>query len=737
MLTKILYRKQTMVDFISDFDNLFHGIDKSRVRQVVDIQKGSKNDLRLDFYSALLNRLQTPSATLLRVIPDIFANHVEYVHTLLPLVIEDSIATIGESKREGGIPAQCNFSCRWGSSFTLLSCTCSHENHFRGNELLKIIDSSGTVHWGVVKSGTRVETSGHSSIEILILSISNFSGEKILLQVEQDTTSSLRQYTSVQRAPLCSLLPELMATRLLKKKKKAKQKMSIEIDPRLEYYFNPSQATAIQTVIAKKEGVTLIQGPPGTGKTRTILGIISLLMENDDECQQGIMVCAPSNTAVDELTRKLSEGLLTLYGGGTRRKQPRVLRVSAFGRGESCAEVLLRNVAKPSKSVVQALSKNEREAIETGIEDAFALGFHSYHIDEFLDKRDALRMSCRSTEWSARSDAIQQADVVLCTLSMAVSPAMTRAAASFKTVIIDEAAQAVEPDTLIPLCYNCKRLVLVGDPCQLPSTVRSMEAVQNKYERSMMERLISAGMPVHLLNTQYRMHPAIRSFPARYFYDDLLKDAEVLETATKQFYDKWYFRPYLFFNLIGSTEFVRGTSLCNDIEARFAVCLLHCIRAELPSLSSSFSIITPYRAQLSKINQELDYVHINRGSVEVNTIDGFQGKESDIVIFSTVRTKTEASCNDVDYDDVDSDSKANANPIGFLSDRRRMNVALTRAKSALWVIGNADTLNSNPDWGELVSDVNRRGLVVDVEVDESGVVFEGRCTMTNETHRFF
>jgi DNA polymerase III delta prime subunit len=734
-----------MVDFISDFDNLFHGINKSRVRQIVNVQKGNKNDVRLDFYSALLNRLQCPSATLLRVIPDIFANHVEYVHTLLPLVIEDAVATIGESKKEekgGGVPVQCNFFCRWGSSFTLLSCTCSHENRFRGNELLKVIDASGIAHWGVVKSGTQDEAPGQSSIEILILSTSKFTGDNLLLKVEQDTTSSLRQYTSVQRAPLCSLLPELMATKLLKKKRKCKQQQqqqtpTTEIDSRLETCFNPSQATAIRMVVAKKEGVTLIQGPPGTGKTRTILGIISLLLENDEECQQGIMVCAPSNTAVDELTRKLSEGLLSLRHDSTHRKQPRVLRVSAFGRGESCAEVLLRNVAKPSTSVIQALTKNEREAVETGIEDAFALGFHSYHIDEFLDKRDALRMSCRSTEWSARSDAIQQADVVLCTLSMAVSPAMTRAAASFKTVIIDEAAQAVEPDTLIPLCYNCKRLVLVGDPCQLPSTVRSAEAVKNKYERSMMERLICAGMPVHLLNTQYRMHPAIRLFPARYFYDDLLKDAEVLETVTKPFYDKWYFRPYLFFNLKGSTESVRGTSVCNDIEARFAVCLLHCIRAEFPSLLCSSSIITPYRAQVTKINHELDYVHVNKGSVEVNTIDGFQGKESDIVIFSTVRTRTEASYNDMDYDDVDSDTKASANPIGFLSDRRRMNVALTRAKSAFWIIGNADTLDSNPDWGELVCDVNRRGIVIDVEIDESGTVFEGRCTMTNETHRFF
>eukprot|EP01018_Ginkgo_biloba_P027712 Gb_33974 [translate_table: standard] len=337
----------------------------------------------------------------------------------------------------------------------------------------------------------------------------------------------------------------------------------------------------------------------------------------------------------------------------------------------------------------------------------------------------------RAIKQALRRDIIREAEVVVTTLSGCGGDIYTTCIESvsrnrngkavgdalFDAVVIDEAAQALEPATLIPLQLlrsTSARCVMVGDPKQLPATVLSQLASKFSYECSMFERLQRADYPVTMLSTQYRMHPEICRFPSAHFYDNQLKDGGLLEgSRSAPFHESLYLGPFVFFDVVDGHEksgrSIRAQSLCNNSEVDVALEILKFLKLRYPSefLPGRIGIITPYKQQLSELRLRFtrEFGPSIAGDMEFNTVDGFQGREVDMLIFSTVR----ASSKDVEMQASKSGS------IGFVSDVRRMNVALTRAKISLWIVGNARTLQQSPHWAALLKNVKERNLLFSVQ----------------------
>nr|XP_016443258.1 PREDICTED: uncharacterized ATP-dependent helicase C29A10.10c-like [Nicotiana tabacum] len=283
----------------------------------------------------------------------------------------------------------------------------------------------------------------------------------------------------------------------------------------------------------------------------------------------------------------------------------------------------------------------------------------------------------------------------------------------FDAVVIDEAAQALEPASLIPLQLlksKGTRCVMVGDPKQLPATVLSNIASKFSFQCSMFERLQRAGYPVTMLTQQYRMHHEICRFPSFHFYDGKLVNGDKLSSKVASFHGTKGLGPYVFFDVVDGKELhdkKSGTlSLYNECEADAAVEVLKFFKKRFPSefVGGRIGIITPYRRQLSLLRSRFSSAFGSSitADMEFNTVDGFQGREVDIVILSTVRALEACS----------TAAQVNAGRIGFVADVRRMNVALTRAKLSLWIMGNTRTLQTNQSWAALVKDAKERELVM-------------------------
>lgn len=286
----------------------------------------------------------------------------------------------------------------------------------------------------------------------------------------------------------------------------------------------------------------------------------------------------------------------------------------------------------------------------------------------------------------------------------------------FDAVVIDEAAQALEPASLIPLQLlksKGTRCVMVGDPKQLPATVLSNVASKFSFQCSMFERLQRAGYPVNMLTQQYRMHPEICRFPSSHFYDGKLVDGDQLSSKFTPFHGTKALGPYVLFDVVDGKELhdkKSGTlSLYNECEADAAVEVLRFFKRRFPSefVGGRIGIITPYRCQLSLLRSRFSSAFGSSitADMEFNTVDGFQGREVDIVILSTVRA----------FEACSNATQVNSSRIGFVADVRRMNVALTRAKLSLWIMGNTRTLRTNQNWADLVKDAKEREVVMSLK----------------------
>ncbi|KAI9275791.1 AAA domain-containing protein [Phascolomyces articulosus] len=533
-----------------------------------------------------------------------------------------------------------------------------------------------------------------------------------------------------------------------------------------KYGVNDPQARAILGALDKKRGFTLIQGPPGTGKTKTILGlIVSLLDEQRDRRRQKergiridtdgseytgdgkILVCAPSNAAVDEIAKRLQEGIMTSQG----LSKPKVVRIGTpEAANVSVREILLdRLVEKELAPTIGDTEETKNFGERRGklSEDIRKVQLDIDDIDREMseckggspetmsrlttlkDKRkecvakrnkykymikgilEAQRDFTREQELSrhrARQKVFASVDIVCATLSGSGNEMLTSMGLMFETVVVDEAAQSVEISSLIPLKYDCKRCILVGDPNQLPPTVLSQMAAKYSYEQSLFMRLQkNAPDNVYLLSIQYRMHPEISRFPSKLFYSSRLLDGPDMEVTTAApWHSQEYFPPYRFYNVEDGMERTGyGKSIYNTAEAEAAVTLVDMLANRLPNVKLAYriGIITPYKQQLSHIKHRFEkrYGPKILDVIDFNTVDGFQGQEKDIIVFSCVRALSDRG-------------------IGFLADMRRMNVGLTRAKSSLFVLGHKSSLMRSEYWGDLVRDAIDRETIVNVSNDLFG-----------------
>jgi senataxin len=318
-------------------------------------------------------------------------------------------------------------------------------------------------------------------------------------------------------------------------------------------------------------------------------------------------------------------------------------------------------------------------------------------LEQAMDKEKSMGRLAELERKKAQQEVLDGANIICATLSGSGHDMFQNLNIEFETVVVDEAAQCVEMSALIPLKYGCAKCVLVGDPKQLPPTVFSREAARFSYEQSLFVRMqINHPGDIHLLDTQYRMHPEISVFPSNAFYDGRLLDGpDMASLRVRPWHSQPLLGPYRFFDVQGQHSAARkGHSLINVAEIDVAVQIFEKLKSVCSSsykLKGKIGIITPYKSQL----QELKLRFQNRygpeilEAIEFNTTDAFQGRESEIIIFSCVRASP-------------------AGNVGFLQDIRRMNVGLTRAKSSLWVLGNSDSLMRGEYWRKLIEDSKKR-----------------------------
>ncbi|CAJ2652929.1 unnamed protein product [Trifolium pratense] len=351
---------------------------------------------------------------------------------------------------------------------------------------------------------------------------------------------------------------------------------------------------------------------------------------------------------------------------------------------DDCEEECIPSCFGPS-----SLERNECLCILSSL-------FNSISLPEFQAK-DQVEKFCLSN-----------ASLILCTASNSIK-LYTEGLRHVQFLVIDEAAQLKECESTIPLQLpGLCHCILIGDERQLPALVKSKIADKCEFGRSMFERLLILGYKRHMLNVQYRMHPSISLFPSKEFYDGKLTDAFIVreERYNKRFLEGKMYAPYSFINIAkGKEQFHRGHSLKNMIEVAVISKILESLKQEFMKTKKkvSIGIISPYNAQVYEIQEKVKqytFASDTEFSVSVRSVDGFQGGEEDIVIMSTVRSN-------------------DCGKVGFLANRQRTNVAITRARYCLWIIGNANTLmDSHSIWRNVVIDAKIRDCFHNADEDK-------------------
>ena len=447
------------------------------------------------------------------------------------------------------------------------------------------------------------------------------------------------------------------------------------IPPIPENLLNESQQEAMNNVLASGD-IAFIHGPPGTGKTTTIVQAIVHTVKKERQ----VLVCAPSNAAVDLLTDKLSEkGLIVLRVVHPARVTEQTLSKTLDARIAAHVHYKeLRELRKRMEQVKAAAFKFKKRFGYSEKEERRTL----------LQEAKVLKNDADTLEFYIINDLLQTSDVICCTLVGSSHPVMR--GKKFKTVFIDEAAQALEPATWIPILRS-ERVIFAGDHFQLPPTIKSVDAARQGLSVTLFEK----GIQRHpknsfMLKVQYRMHEKIMEFSSRYFY----KDELVAHSSVKSELLWPNQHPIDFVDTAGcgfnEEQDPETLSRFNQEEAFLLIRLMEKLIEERGvdtwnTERISLGIITPYRAQVDHLNKlaEASPVISAVPLVTINTVDAFQGQERDVIAISFVR------------------SNANSE-VGFLGDIRRTNVAMTRAKKKLLMIGDSATLASHPFYSELI-----------------------------------
>ena len=444
-------------------------------------------------------------------------------------------------------------------------------------------------------------------------------------------------------------------------------------------YLNQTQEDAVNLVLRAKD-VAIVHGPPGTGKTTTLVEAIreTLMRENQ------VLVCAQSNMAVDWISEKLVDrGINVLRIGNPTRVNDKMLSFTYERRFE----------AHPDYPHLWAIRKAIRD-----------LRSHRKRGDGYHQKLESLKSRATELEIRINNELFGEARVIASTLVGAANRLLD--GQKFGTLFIDEAAQALEAACWIPM-RRVSRVVLAGDHCQLPPTVKSIAALKAGLGKTLMERIVEMHPEaVTLLKIQYRMNDDIMRFSSNYFYGGQVESApevrfrSILDMDipmtwidTSAFADSVSNDNVSDGSAVGAfkEEFV-GESFgrINKAEAELTLLALQNYfekigKQRLLDERIDVGIISPYRAQVQYLRRLLmkrEYFKPFRRLISVNTVDGFQGQERDIIVISLVRSNDEGQ-------------------IGFLRDLRRMNVAITRARMKLIILGNAPTMTRHPFYRQL------------------------------------
>jgi len=440
--------------------------------------------------------------------------------------------------------------------------------------------------------------------------------------------------------------------------------------------LNTMQQQAVEKILTASE-LAIVHGPPGTGKTTTLVQAVKALIKQDHE---QILVVAPSNTAVDLLTEKLdAEGLNVLRVGNPARVSERLMALTLDSKMASHSGMKeIRNLKKQANEYKQMAHKYKRNFGRAEQEQRKALFNEAYKIMKEVG----------NIETYVTEDLISKAQVITATLVGANH--YTVRGRKYHTVVIDEAGQALEPACWIPL-LKAKKVVFAGDHCQLSPTIKSTIAARNGLSTTLLEKsVVLHPEAVVLLEEQYRMHEQIMGYSSKVFYNDKLQAHESVARHILFPGDA----PLAFIDTAGCgfEEKNEGTSSTNPEEAVFL--LKHLTQmAEQFTLQApgiefpSVGIISPYKQQVYLLKELLlnsPDLQVHADKINVNTIDSFQGQERDVIYISLTRSNAEGT-------------------IGFLADTRRMNVAMTRARKKLVVIGDSATLSRSQFYADFIT----------------------------------
>ncbi len=438
---------------------------------------------------------------------------------------------------------------------------------------------------------------------------------------------------------------------------------TLQLQPIQFPWLNASQQKAVNSVLAAKD-VAVVHGPPGTGKTTTLVEAIYETLRRENQ----VLVCAQSNMAVDWISEQLgNRGIDVLRIGNPARVTDKMLALTYERRYEAHADY----------PQLWALRKALRE-----VQGSRKRGDNNYH-----QKVDRLKSRITELEIRIHNALMGQARVIACTL--AGSASRTLEGYRFGTLFIDEAAQALEAACWIAI-RKADRVILAGDHCQLPPTVKSIEAVNGGLGKTLMEKIVeNQPQTVTLLQVQYRMNEDIMRFSSNWFYDGRVQCAPEVHSRSILDLDT----AITWIDTAGEyrEEFV-GESFgrINRDEAALTLATLQSYferigRERIVDERIDVGIISPYRAQvqyLRRLLKKSEYFKPLRRQISVNTVDGFQGQERDVIMISLVRSNDDGQ-------------------IGFLRDLRRMNVAMTRARMKLFVLGDATTMTRHPFYNKL------------------------------------
>ena len=431
--------------------------------------------------------------------------------------------------------------------------------------------------------------------------------------------------------------------------------------------LNHSQLSAVRSVIQKP--LSLIQGPPGTGKTVTSASIVYHLAKQN---MGQVLVVAPSNVAVDQLCEKIHMSGLKVVRMSAKSREAVTSSVDHLS-----LHVMVRNLDTPEWAELRKY---------------FMLK------DELGDLTAADARRFRQLRMAAEREILQAADVICTTCVGAGDPRLSNF--RFRQVLVDESTQAMEAESLIPIVMGCKQLVLVGDHCQLGPVVMCKKAAKAGLTQSLFERLVQLGTRPIRLQVQYRMHPALSEFPSNMFYEGTLQNGvsdleRVLPGVDLPFPN--HSRPMFFLCSTGQEEIgPSGTSFLNRTEAS-SVEKIVTMMLRTGITPEQIGVMTPYEGQRSYVVTHMERSGPLRtelySDIEVASVDSFQGREKDYIILSCVRSNEQQG-------------------IGFLRDPRRLNVALTRARFGVIIIGNARLLAKNALWNSLLLHFQERDCLV-------------------------